>query len=208
MTLAPLLYRASPVEHLRSVSAPHPKNDLEKYSNYSSYESRGASPLPTPAVSATEISRPSSTSTQASNAAFVQQQHQYNKPNIYTLPQSTTFSLPGLSALASIASAPSSQLRYVADALYSRDSTTRICPPGRVLPVQARPKLTLVTNCQILLQSCDTQFELCELFPCYRLSFWQCSGKSVGEWLNTSWRQVFVLIGISLHQSYRISISL
>ncbi|KAF7511960.1 hypothetical protein GJ744_003193 [Endocarpon pusillum] len=111
MTLAPLLYRASPVEHLRSVSAPHPRNDLEKYSTYSSYESRGASPLPTPAVSATEISRPSSTSTQASNAAFVQQ-HQYNKRTIQTSPHSTTsFSLPGLSALASIASAPSSQLR-------------------------------------------------------------------------------------------------
>lgn len=129
MTLAPLLYRASPVEHLRSVSAPHPRNDLEKYSNYSSYDSRGASPLPTPAVSATEISRPSSTSTQASNAAFVQQ-HQHNKRTIHTSPHSTTsFSLPGLSALASIASAPSSQLRCVTDALCCRGSTSRVLPP-------------------------------------------------------------------------------
>ena len=128
MTLAPLLYRASPVEHLRSVSAPHPRNDLEKYSNYNSYESRGASPLPAPAVAATEISRPSSTSTQASNAAFLQQ-HQYNKQNIHTSPHSTTsFSLPGLSALASIASAPSSQLRYATDALCGRGSTLRALP--------------------------------------------------------------------------------
>ncbi len=78
------------------------------------------------------------------------------------------------------------------------------CQPCRVLHVQARPNLTLATNCQILFQSCDAQYELCELLPCSRLSLWQYPGKSVCESLNTSWRQVLELIGISLHQSYRI----
>lgn len=113
MTLASLLYRASPVEHLRSVSAPYSRTELEKYGSPVSLDSRGASPLPAPTVSATEISRPSSTSTQASNAALV---HQYQSSNqsIHSAPHnSTSFSLPGLSALASIASAPGSQLRYV-----------------------------------------------------------------------------------------------
>jgi hypothetical protein len=123
MTLAPLLYRAAPVEHLRSVSASHARSDLDKFSNPISFDSRGASPLPAPAVSATEISRPSSTSTQASNAATVQQ-HQYHNQNIHTPPHSSTsVSLPGLAALASIASASSSQLRYV-----SRDA-------GREMPI-------------------------------------------------------------------------
>jgi GATA-binding protein, other eukaryote len=118
MTLAPLLYRASPVEHLRSMSTPHSRHDLEKYSHPISLESRCGSPLPTPAPSARDISRPSSTSTQASNGAIVHHHHHhhpYNNQNAHTQPHSSTsISLPGLSALASLASAPSSQLRYVA----------------------------------------------------------------------------------------------
>src|SRR5947209_4885737 len=98
MTLAPLLYRASPVDHLRSVSAPHSRNDLDKYSNPISFDSRAASPLQPPAVSNPDISRPSSTSTQASNAAIAQQ-HSYITQNIQTPSHgSTSFSLPGLSA--------------------------------------------------------------------------------------------------------------
>jgi hypothetical protein len=141
MTLAPLLFRASPVEHLRSVSAPHSRNDLDKYSSHIAYESRGASPLPAPAVSATEISRPSSTSTQASNAAIVQH-HQYSIQNIHSLPHSSTsLSLPGLSALASLASAPSSQLRYVAHAMLAVEGglLSRLSPPpDRVFRLHAR----------------------------------------------------------------------
>jgi GATA-binding protein, other eukaryote len=132
MTLAPMLFRASPVEHLRSVSAPHPRNDLDKYSSHIAFDSRGASPLPAPAISATEISRPSSTSTQASNHAAIVHHHQYSNQNIHTLAHSSTsLSLPGLSALASLASAPSSQLRYVANAVLAVQGVlmSRLSPP-------------------------------------------------------------------------------
>lgn len=170
------------MEHLRSVSAPHPRNDLDKYSSHIAFDSRGASPLPASAVAATEISRPSSTSTQASNAAIVHH-HQYSNQNIHTLAHSSTsISLPGLSALASLASAPSSQLRYVPNAMLAVKGVfmSRLSPPpDRVVRVDARQRLTFFSGLQILLQSCDTQCELCELVSCSCLSFWQCYGKSL-----------------------------
>lgn len=145
MTLAPLLYRASPVDFRRSVSAPHSRHDLEKYSNPISFESGAPSPLSAPAVSATEISRPSSTSTQASNVAIVQQQQQYNHQNIHSPPNSSTsFSLPGLSALTSISSAPASQLRYVAQDWGENVPVFHPVGPSRVFPFHTSLRLTFL----------------------------------------------------------------
>jgi GATA-binding protein, other eukaryote len=160
MTLAPMLYRASPVEHLRSVSAPHSRNDLEKYTNSISFESRAASPLPASisAVSAADISRPSSTSTQASNAATGLKQHQYNNQNVHTLPHSSTsFSLPGLAALASIASAPSSQLRYVVHNSRGKVHQSRFVAPISRLSISSTSMTDRVSwPSQILFQPCDS----------------------------------------------------
>jgi hypothetical protein len=163
MTLAPMLYRASPVEHLRSVPAPHSRNDLEKYSNSISFESRAASPLPIPipipALSAADISRPSSTSTQASNAANGLKQHQYNNQNVHTPPHtSTPFSLPGLAALASIASAPSSQLRYVTHSLCGKvvHQPRFVAPSSRLSNSSTSVTNFVAWPSQILFQPCDT----------------------------------------------------
>ena len=134
MTLAPMLYRASPVDHLRTVSSPHLGSGLDKFSNPISFGSRGTSPLSSHAVSATEISRPSSTSTQGSHST----QHlqlQNSSQNISTLPQGChSLSLPGLSALASIASAPSSQLRYVLHPSSTGSFLTFMCHPHFASP--------------------------------------------------------------------------
>lgn len=124
--LAPLLYRGSPVDPiLRSASA---QADFEKYNNTNPpilVDTRATSPYPAPGTFARDISRPSSTSTQSSNFALLRQ-HDYNNLREEHRPLNGTnyaqslhsqhnhnLSLPGLSTLASLASASPSQLRYV-----------------------------------------------------------------------------------------------
>lgn len=101
-TLAPLIYRASPIDPTLRLPSPAQARDLPIFATAPSADGRALSPLPPPDH---DISRPSSTSTQSSNA-LRQQQYQQQQNN-------SNFSLPGLSALASVASAPSPQLRYV-----------------------------------------------------------------------------------------------
>lgn len=116
-TVAPLVYRASPIDPtLRAQSASEPQaRDLSNYTTTSSSEDRMGSLIPTPA----EISRPSSTSTQSSNACHpssgsgLHQSVAVNDNNYSSSSLHHHSSLPGLSALASVASAPTSQLRYV-----------------------------------------------------------------------------------------------
>ncbi len=121
--LAPLLYRASPIDPVLRTSSAQP--DLENYHNTTPsihIENRRTSPYPAPATFARDISRPSSTSTQSSNIALLRH-HEYNpeqKPlngahhSHTSLSQHNhNLSLPGLSALASLASASSAQVRYV-----------------------------------------------------------------------------------------------
>jgi hypothetical protein len=124
--LAPLLFRASPIDSLlRSAAA---QADLEKYNNTApSLLVDHRAPSPYPGTYAKEISRPSSTSTQSSNIALLRQ-HEYNNtredPGPLNSPHynhslhaqhnhNHNLSLPGLSTLASLASASPSQLRYV-----------------------------------------------------------------------------------------------
>jgi hypothetical protein len=124
--LAPLLYRGSPVDPiLRSASA---QADFEKYNNTNPsilVDTRATSPYPAPGTFARDISRPSSTSTQSSNFTLLRQ-HDYNNLREEHRPLNGThyaqslhsqhnhnLSLPGLSTLASLASASPSQLRYV-----------------------------------------------------------------------------------------------
>jgi hypothetical protein len=124
--LAPLLYRGSPVDPiLRSASA---QADFEKYNNTNPsilVDTRATSPYPAPGTFARDISRPSSTSTQSSNFALLRQ-HDYNNLREEHRPlngahytqslhsqHNHNLSLPGLSTLASLASASPSQLRYV-----------------------------------------------------------------------------------------------
>lgn len=124
--LAPLLYRGSPVDPiLHSASA---QADFEKYNTTNPsilVDTRATSPYPAPGTFARDISRPSSTSTQSSNFTLLRQ-HDYNNlreehklPNGAPYTQSLhshhnhNLSLPGLSTLASLASASPSQLRYV-----------------------------------------------------------------------------------------------
>ena len=115
--LAPLLFRASPIDQiLRPPSVPISEGEFERYTNvtFASSEARGASPLPPQSLFGHSLSRPSSTSTQPSNAVTYQQ----SQPLFHTrgaslnLPQNKyNISLPGLSALANAASATPSQQR-------------------------------------------------------------------------------------------------
>ncbi|MCJ1368113.1 hypothetical protein MMC16_007252 [Acarospora aff. strigata] len=95
--LAPLIYRASPIDPALRPPSSQRIQHLSPFTTAPSADDRAPSPLP---PVGNDISRPSSTSTQSSSAFL--QHHNINNPQI---------SLPGLSALASIASAPSPQLR-------------------------------------------------------------------------------------------------
>lgn len=106
--LAPLIYRASPIDPALRPPSSQRVQHLPPFTTAPSADDRAPSPLP---PVGNDISRPSSTSTQSSSAFL--QHHNINNPQI---------SLPGLSALASIASAPSPQLRYVA--LFLHPSTS------------------------------------------------------------------------------------
>ena len=122
-TLAPILFRGpSPLDPdlRRSASAPRLNHDFEKYSTTGSLGATSASsislhrpvsPFDRTAALAKEISRPSSTSTQDSSAAFFSG---FRKRSIdsQTTQDTASVSLPGLSALASLAVAPPVQLRY------------------------------------------------------------------------------------------------
>jgi hypothetical protein len=124
--LAPLLFRASPIDPLlHPASAPA---GLEKYNNTApSALVDHRAPSPYPGTFARDISRPSSTSTstQSSNLALLRL-HEYSNtredhrplngaPYSHSLHAQHNYnlSLPALSTLASLASASPSQLRYV-----------------------------------------------------------------------------------------------
>lgn len=136
--LAPLLYRGSPVDPiLHSGSA---QADFEKYNTNPSIlvDTRATSPYPAPGTFARDISRPSSTSTQSSNFTLLRQ-HDYNNLREEHRPLNSThygqslhsqhnhnLSLPGLSTLASLASASPSQLRYVYEQSCFRKKDMRV----------------------------------------------------------------------------------
>ena len=96
LILPPILHGSAPVD-LRG-SPNQMIHSLPPLNMSPSVEDRAPSPLP---PLGHDISRPSSTSTQSSTMR--QQQHH----------QQRDISLPGLSTLASVASAPSPQMRYV-----------------------------------------------------------------------------------------------
>ena len=114
-----MLFRASPIDPiLRPASVPISEGEFERFTNgtSASNETRVPSPLPPPSIFGHNLSRPSSTSTQASHAPVYQQQHQpeyHVRGASLSQPQNKyNLSLPGLSALANAASASPLQQRY------------------------------------------------------------------------------------------------
>ncbi|KAL2008610.1 hypothetical protein VTN00DRAFT_6804 [Thermoascus crustaceus] len=139
-TVAPLLFRASPIDPaLHSLpSSASQSHDLSSYSTAShSVDSLATSPGAA-AAAAPGISRPSSTSTQSSSAFAASVGVEHNGSNSgsgsdstigstyssYPVSSSIPPSLPGLSALASVASAPTSQLRASSNASLSMTNMT------------------------------------------------------------------------------------
>ncbi len=131
--MAPLIYRASPIDPTLRTPSTHQDRDLSPYRTTPSADGRVPSPLPSIGH---EISRPSS----ASTYQHLQQHH--NNHNI---------ALPALSTLASVASAPSPQLRCVISyvACFKNANATR----------EGLSQIPLVCNrtpCRIMLMTgCD-----------------------------------------------------
>lgn len=93
--MAPLIYRASPIDPALRPPSIHQDRDLSPYRATPSADDRVPSPLPSIGH---ELSRPSSAST------YQHYQQHHNNHNV---------ALPALSTLASVASVPSPQLRCV-----------------------------------------------------------------------------------------------
>ena len=104
--MAPLIYRASPIDPTLRPPSTHQDRDLSPYRTNPSAADRVPSTLPSIGH---EISRPSSAST-----------YQHYPQHSHSL------ALPALSTLASVASAPSPQPRYVFNvACFTNATTTR-----------------------------------------------------------------------------------
>jgi hypothetical protein len=147
--LAPLLYRASPVDPiLRPASVPISEGEFERFTNVTgtSNETRAPSPQPPPSIFGHSLSRPSSTSTQTSIAPISQQfQPQFHTRGAsLSQPQNKyNLSLPGLSALANAASASPLQQRYAPDKTYARSNIDTL---GQVILKQCHHEFRCGTN--------------------------------------------------------------
>ncbi|PGH16876.1 hypothetical protein AJ79_01520 [Helicocarpus griseus UAMH5409] len=111
--VAPVTFGASPIDPALHRSSPSQTRDLPIFTPGIQTEASSSSLPP----SLRDVSDPSSTSTQSSNASLPTQ----NPSNGDSNSLNYSSSLPGLSALASVASAPTSHLRYVCPSLRAED---------------------------------------------------------------------------------------
>jgi hypothetical protein len=135
-TVAPILYRASPIDPaLRSpASSDSASRDLASYSTSLPADGRKTPQLPSASEFAHSFGNPDSTPPSTTLPPLDSRQENLGLPRS----NSGTTSLPGLSALASVAIAPTSDLRYVRN---PRPGMQRLCihfhpsPGCRALPV-------------------------------------------------------------------------
>lgn len=109
--MAPILYRASPIDPaLRSPASPDSSSrDLASYSTSLPADGRKTPQLPSASELAHSFGNPDSTPPSTTLPPLDSRQENLGLPRS----NSGTTSLPGLSALASVAIAPTSDLRYV-----------------------------------------------------------------------------------------------